>query len=147
VNADGPSQPRRFRATPFAETRATFSPDSRWIAYVANDSNTNEVYVQPASGGGDRTQISSGGGDEPAWSRKGDRLFYRIGPRMMSVPVTTGDSFSAGRPEPLFDGMYHYNVSPHRTYDVTSDGRFIMVALPDPSSTPRQVIVILNRLN
>ena len=66
---------------------------------------------------------------------------------MMSVPVTTGDSFSAGRPNPLFDGMYHYNVSQNRTYDVTSDGRFIMVALPDPSSTPRQVIVILNRLN
>jgi eukaryotic-like serine/threonine-protein kinase len=146
VNAEGPPQPRPFRATPFAETHATFSPDGRWIAYVANDSDANEVYVQSASGGGDRTQISSGGGDEPAWSRKGDRLFYRTGPRMMSVPVTPGDSFSAGRPEPLFEGMYHYNVSPNRTYDVTSDGRFIMVALPDPSSTPRQVTVILNRL-
>jgi serine/threonine protein kinase/Tol biopolymer transport system component len=146
VNADGPPRPRPFRATPFAEKQATFSPDGRWIAYVANDSDVNEVYVQSTAGGGDRTQISSGGGDEPAWSRKGDRLYYRTGPRMMTVPVTTGESFSAGRPEPLFEGMYHYNVSPNRTYDVTSDGRFIMVALPDPSSTPRAVNVILNRL-
>jgi eukaryotic-like serine/threonine-protein kinase len=146
VNAEGPPEPRPFRATRFAEKQATFSPDGRWIAYVANDSDANEVYVQSASGGGDRTQISSGGGDEPAWSRKGDRLFYRTGTRMMSVPVTIGDSFSAGRPELLFEGMYHYNVSPNRTYDVTSDGRFLMVALPDPSSTPRQVTVILNRL-
>jgi hypothetical protein len=42
--------------------------------------------------------------------------------------------------------MYHYNVAPARTYDVTSDGRFIMVALPDPASSPRQVHVVLNRL-
>ena len=112
---------------------------------MANDSDANEVYVESASGGGDRTRISSGGGDEPAWSRQRDRLFYRSGPRMMSVPVTLGESFSAGQPKPLFEGMYHYNVSPNRTYDVTSDGRFIMVALPDPSSNPRQVTLILNR--
>ena len=49
----GDRKPFIFLQTEFDETHAQFSPDSRWIAYVSNESGRPEVYVQsfPASGG------------------------------------------------------------------------------------------------
>ncbi len=147
VNVEGKSEPRPFRVTPFSERYAAFSSDGRWIAYVSNETGRNEVYVQAASGSPERTQITDGGGEEPAWSRRGDLLYYRAGGGMMSVPTgVKGASFDAGRPAPLFSGLYHYNLIPSRTYDVAADGRFVLVTLPDPASAPREVSVLLNRL-
>ena len=146
VNVEGPPRPRPFRATRFAEKQAAFSPDGKWVAYVANDSDRNEVYVQAVGGSGNRTQLSSDGGDEPAWSRSGDRVFYRSGNRMMAVGITKTGEAAEGRPAVVFEGMYHSNISPNRSYDLAPDGRFIMVSMPDAASAPRQVNVVLNRL-
>lgn len=147
VNVEGKPEPRPFRNTEFSERYAAFSLDGRWIAYISNETGRNEVYVQAVSGAPERTQISDGGGEEPAWSRARDRLYYRAGSAMMSVTAATnGASFEAGRPAVLFRGLYHYNLIPSRTHDVGPDGRFVMVTLPDPASAPRQVNVMLNRL-
>jgi hypothetical protein len=43
----------------------------------------------------------------------------------------------------LFEGTFHYNIVPSRTYDVAADGRFVMVGLPDPASSPRRINVKL----
>jgi hypothetical protein len=65
---------------------------------------------------------------------------------MMSVPVSVKDGrFDAGRPVRLFSGMYHYNLVPSRTYDVAPDGQFVL-SLPDSTTAPREVVVMLNRL-
>lgn len=49
----GDKEPIPFLQTPFAESRARFSPDGRWIAYTSNEGGGLQVYVQsfPASGG------------------------------------------------------------------------------------------------
>jgi hypothetical protein len=36
------------------------------------------------------------------------------------------------------DGTFRLAVLPHGPYDVTADGRFVMVALPDAATSPRQ---------
>ena len=147
VNADGPPHPRVFRATRFSERYASFSADGRWVAYTSNDSGRHEVYVLPASGAGEKVQISDGGGEEPAWNSRGDRLYYRTGGNMLSVPIdATGSELSAGKPTVLFQALYHYNIAPSRTYDVGPDERFYMVTLPNPAEAPRQVTIVLNRL-
>ena len=45
------------------------SPDTRWLAYVSSESGRNEVYVRAFAGatGGGRSQVSTGGGEEPKW--------------------------------------------------------------------------------
>ena len=47
------------------------SPDGRWLAYVADETGTGEVYVQPFPGPGGRFQISMGGGSVPPGHRVG----------------------------------------------------------------------------
>ncbi len=143
VNVDTDRQPRPFLKTPFAEKKASFSPDGHWLAYVSNESGEDEVYVQPFPGPGEKWQISTGGGDEPVWARSGHELFYRNGGKMMFVAVTTKPGFVAGKPEILFNGLYHYNIVPNRSHDVAPDGRFIMVKEQDSDTAPRQINVSL----
>ena len=64
------------------------------------------------------------------WSRDGRELFYR-GPRgMMLVPVDIEPTFRAGDPEVLFEDQQYFQVRQSRTYDLASDGRFLMTKGP-----------------
>ena len=139
VDVDGKAPPRPFLRTPFVEKQAVFSPNGKWAAYVSNESSVNEVYVRAFPDAGAKVQISVGGGEEPAWSRSGERLYYRTGRRMMAVDITAQPEFTAGRARVLFEGTFYYNIVPCRTYDVAADGRFVMVALPDAATSPRQI--------
>jgi serine/threonine-protein kinase len=119
---------RPLIASKFEERAAVFSPDGKYIAYVSDESGQTEVYVQPFPSLDARTQVSTHGGMEPVWSPKGDALFYRSGGRMMAVAVATTASFSADRPEPLFEDVYAARASGIADYDVTQDGqRFVMI--------------------
>jgi hypothetical protein len=110
---------------------------------VSNESGQNEVYVRPLEGSGEKFQISTDGGEEPAWARSGNQLFYRNGAKMMAVEIATKPAFHASRPVLLFSGLYYFNITPNRAYDVTADGRFVMVQEPDFDNAPRQVNVVL----
>jgi Tol biopolymer transport system component len=122
-----------FLQTAFAEERAVFSPDGRWVAYVLNEANRGEVFVRAFSGGDRRWQISNAGGTDPVWSRNGRELFYRQGDVMMAVDVAPGASFSAGTPRRLFSGRYAGGVV--ASYDVSADGHFLMVRAPAAAET------------
>lgn len=129
--------------TRFDEDSADVSPDSNWLAYVANESGRYEVYVQPFSGPGARVQISTDGGTEPRWSRNGRELFFRAGDKMMAVEVSPG--LRVSRPRLLFQGPYvrtGHNPG-YANYDVASDGRFVMIR-SEKEAGPAQINVVLN---
>jgi Tol biopolymer transport system component/predicted Ser/Thr protein kinase len=136
-----------FLRTPFNEGGPVFSPDGHWIAYISDESGRPEIYVQPYPGPGGKWQISTDGGNEPAWNRNGRELFYRSGNKMMAVDVTTQPTFSPGKPKVLFEGQY-VAVSPGLTgtaYDVSPDGqRFLMVKETEASMSATQINVVLN---
>jgi eukaryotic-like serine/threonine-protein kinase len=106
-------------------------------------SGEDEVYVQPFPEPGEKWQISSGGGDEPAWARTSNELFYRNGGKMMAAAVRTNGGFKAGKPTALFRGLYHYNIVPGRTYDVAPDGKFVMVKEQKTNIGARQINVVI----
>ena len=134
-------EPTPFLVSPFHEYVPRFSPDGRFVVYVSDESGQEEVYVQPYPGPGERTTISTGGGRSPRWSRDGRELFYRSGNRMMAVPVTTKDTFKAGKPKLLFSGDFASYVSAN--YDVSADGmRFLMVQEDEETARPRFHVVI-----
>jgi serine/threonine-protein kinase len=143
VSLDKDHYVRPYLRTPFEEKEAVFSPDGRWVAYVSDSSGQNEVYVQPFEGGGQRVQISSDGGEEPAWARTGREIFYRRGGKMMSVSISASPEATVGKPTVLFSGLYSFNIIPSRDYDVGRDGRFIMLQ-PDAADNSRQINVVLN---
>ncbi|MBI4463460.1 MAG: PD40 domain-containing protein, partial [Acidobacteria bacterium] len=135
-----------FLRTPFNEVEPAFSPDGRWLAYAADESGRNEVYVQPFPGGGQKWQISTEGGSEPVWARDGRELFYRNGDKMMAVSITTQPAFRATKPELLFERHYH-SLPPAvtRNYDIAPDGRrFLMVKASDQAAIVTHLNVVLN---
>jgi len=106
------------------------SPDGQWLAYVSNESGTQEVYVRPFPGvDSARFAVSVGGGMEPLWRRDGTELFYRNSRgEMFAIPVTTGRRFTHGAPKLLFSVPGLALQEYHRSYDISPDGkRFLML--------------------
>ncbi len=134
-----------FIDTPYAEWAVKFSPNGRWVAYVSNESGQQQVYVRPYPERNPKIPISTGGGSEPVWARDGRELFYRSGDKMMVVSITMEPSFTASKPEILFEGQYKLSAPGYPWYDVSPDGqRFVMIKASGVRSAPTYVNVILN---
>jgi Tol biopolymer transport system component len=140
-------KPVYFLRSPFLERHGQLSPDSRWMAYISNESGSNEVYVQSFPAGGGKWQVSTSGGVQPHWRHDGKELFYITAEgKMMAVAIKAGASFEAGTPEPLFQTrIYGLTVSSYyaQQYDVTPDGqRFLMnVDTSDVNAAPLTVVL------
>jgi serine/threonine-protein kinase len=130
----GQLAPRPLLASRADETSPRMSPDGRLLAYVSNASGRFEVYVGPLSAPERARPISTEGGTEPVWSVNGREVYYREGARMMAVSIDAAGS-PAGKPSFLFEGSFARGTSDTANYDVTSDGRFIMVQ-PPPEAGP-----------
>ncbi len=143
---------------PFADIKAPagspkFSPDGRWLAYCSNESGKPQVYVQAFPGPGAKIQVSNDGGTDPVWKRTGGELYFRNGDKMMAVSVSTAPTFTAGRPQMLWEGHYSHGMSAScgpagatsSNYDVTADGRrFLMIKDEAPDKAySKQLVVVL----
>jgi hypothetical protein len=113
--------------TRFSEHTARISPDGRWLAYSSDESGRREVYVQPFPSLDGKWQVSTDGGTEPTWSRRGDEIFYRGEGGVFAVRFSSAPTFAPGPPAKLFADQYS-KVNAHTGYDVAADGRrFLMV--------------------
>ena len=147
LSLDGERSPELLIQTPFFERRAAVSPDSRWLAYMSNESGQEEVYVQPFPDLDGRWQISTNGGIAAVWGPDGRELFYRNGQAILRVPIDTEGPFAPGNPEVLFEGPYLPGASGFgNNYDLAPDGqRFLMVKEGDQRDETRaQIIVVQN---
>jgi serine/threonine-protein kinase len=136
-------------------TDADISPDGKWIAYNSNESGKFQVVVRPFPNvNGGRWQVTTDGGNRPRWAHSGTELFYvtdepDVG-AVMSVPVQTTLSFSAGKPRKLFDWPTIRETGLARTYDVSRDGKeFLMIkdasrADRATTSPSENIVVVLN---
>ena len=84
------------------------------------------------------------GGSQPAWSRAGDELFFR-GPdgELQSVRIERGDKWVAGTPRTVLDTPFFLGpANSGRTYDVSPDGRFLVIkdVPPEEGSVPTIVV-------
>ncbi|MGI8785733.1 MAG: protein kinase domain-containing protein [Acidobacteriota bacterium] len=123
-----------MKFAPFgAEPR--FSPDGKWIAYVATG-----ISVQPFPGPGGRIQISAVGCAQPVWSRDGRRIFYIAPDKKLMEVSFDPQTGSAGTPRVLFQTRI---IAPNfvgTQYDVASDGRFLINSLPSDHSSPLTLV-------
>ncbi len=114
---------------PFDARNGRFSPDGRWIAYMAEETGRFEVFVQPFPPDGSKWQVTQEGAAYPQWSHDGRELFYVTeSGRLTAIAVETrGGSFSAGKPQALFSlsRSAALGINP---IDVAPDGRFLVLA-------------------
>jgi Tol biopolymer transport system component len=138
----GDKKPFPFLQTEFRESFPAFSPDSKWMAYVSDESGREEVYVAPFPAAGRKLQVSTGGGTLPLWRGDGKEIFYvTLDNKLMAAEVTVrGDTFQVGAVKMLFEARMR---RPGTIYDVTRDGRrFLVNTLPAQQSTPPFVLVV-----
>jgi Tol biopolymer transport system component len=147
--SSGERKPVALQQTPFDEREGVFSPDMRWIAYTSDESGRNEIYVRPFTSTGPagspslgegKWQVSKDGGSSPRWTENGKELIF-MGPNatLMSVGVSTAPSIRSEIPQALF------RVPQGTTgWDVTADGKQILLAVPGGQNTPQPITVVLN---
>ena len=136
------------------EELATLSPDGRWLAYTSNETGEREVFVRSFPELGTWIPVSSGGGMAPAWSPRGDELFYVIPPGsaptiegrtvdsgLVAVAVTPGVTLGLGAPELLFDGVDVSEVR-LRNYDVFPDAEAFVMSVRSTPPAGLGVVVV-----
>jgi Tol biopolymer transport system component len=141
---------RPLLETPWNEQLAEFSPDGRWVAFVSDESGSQEVYVRPYPSGPAR-RISPNGGGAVAWRADGKELFYRRDRSgqvdLMSVIVTTGATVTATQPQVLFSVPREQfpNFIAFRSFDVSHDGRqFLTTHGSLAPSPPTRISIVQN---
>jgi serine/threonine-protein kinase len=145
---DGTDRVTPVLQSPFSERNGVVSPDGRWLAYEANDSGPFEVSVRPfPEVNSGHWQVSAAGGTRPHWTRDGRELIY-VSPTgaLMSVGVVPGPSWAATRPVQVVKEGYVTIpvIDAGRTYDIGSDGRFLMVkgSGTDQTAEPAGLVVV-----
>jgi eukaryotic-like serine/threonine-protein kinase len=147
IPLDGDRMPHPFLQAPFHERDGQFSADGKWVAYQANEGGRYEVYVQRFPGGGDRVQVSAGGGQHVRWAGQGPELFYvAADQRLTSVTVTIGANGKAvvGARTPLFRIEVDGNFLSRQPYVVSADGSRFLINVATDAVEPPSITVLLN---
>ena len=137
-----------YLQTEFDEREGKFSPDVHWVAYASDDTGRFEIYVQSFPSPSEKFQVSSGGGDFPVWRRDGKELFFVSSDnKMMAAEVkTAGGRFQAGVPKALFGTRLAELSDVHDgiPYDISRDGRFLLVTPQWALGRPMTVVINWN---
>jgi len=123
------------------------SPDSRFLAYMSNESGKNEIYVRPfdPAGGSNAAavgrQVSDQGGQGMAfWRRDGKELYFLGADRsIMAVSISTSPALEIGKPRLLFHPAEEIAIAPG-TSSVSRDGERFVIAVPP--SRLRQLTIL-----
>ena len=130
---------------PGNQEQAQIAPDGRWVAYVSNESGSNEVFIAESRLDsathrfmvGESVTLSKGGGFAPRWRSDGRELFYRTADgSVMSINITEGRGFPPADAKRLFavpGALPDWGVAP--------DGRRFLFAMPTSDPRPYQIVL------
>ncbi len=126
--------------TAAVEQFACFSPDARWVSFVSDASGQKEVYISPLEGGPAIRQwmVSVNGGEDPAWSKDGSKLYYRNPTGILmeiSLQVIEGE-IEAETPVRLFELQPPSVGYLRNVYDPDPDGTSLVAFLETGGHTP-----------
>jgi Tol biopolymer transport system component len=148
----GDKKPIPLLTSEFNERQGQLSPDGRWLAYSSNESNKDEVYVQPFAPGHEKVtgkwQISLTGGTQPRWRGDGKELYYMAPDRkLMALEVkATAQTFAWGTPAALFESRSALDPG-NGGYLPDRDGkRFLIVTAAGDRAEASPLTVVVNWL-
>jgi Tol biopolymer transport system component len=133
------------------ETTPALSPDGRWLAYVSNETGSDEVFVRTFPDVDDgKFPVSTNGGIMPVWADDGRELFFVDDDRgLVAAQIDTDSGFQVTEREILFTVPRGFRTSSDNIlFDVSPDGqRFLMARTPDLAGgggAPIQTMLINN---
>jgi serine/threonine-protein kinase len=133
-------------------TTPAFSPDGKFLAYTSYASGRAEIHVRPFPGPGGEWVVSSGGGNNSAWSRARQELFYNtLGSdnHIMVVPYRIeGQAFVAEKPRVWSSARFMTRRG--RSWALHPDGnRIAMAPAAEMNTIEKQntFVVVLNFLD
>jgi Tol biopolymer transport system component len=134
-----------FLQDSFNEDEPAFSPNGKWLAYRSNESGREEVFVTRFPEKSGKWQVSSGGGSLPHWRADGKELFY-IGSdgKLMTAAVEEKNGspvFSTGQALFALPSAFTAGAA---AYDVSRDGRRILIPKLMESANPEPITLIVN---
>ena len=151
ITTDSGAKPVAFADTLAVEKHSSFSPDGRWVAYMATNEGGSDIYIQPFPPSGAKYQVSTGG-RTPVWSPDGKQLFFHAIAlnRFAMVDIRAERGLTFGTPVPLtIEDAIHPLTQ--RNYDVTPDGKQLLIVLPAQTAqtatgrrAPVQINIVLN---
>jgi serine/threonine-protein kinase len=119
---------------------SSISPDGKWLAYIADETGSLEVYIRPLPGPGGHYPISSGGGFEPVWSPKGTEIFYRGSSRLIVASIATSPEPHVLRRDSLFALSAPFGLVAAQ-YDISPDGQHILAPSAVADDSPPIMII------
>lgn len=153
-----PTKPQPFLNSEFAERRARFSPDGKWVAYQSNEEKRPEVFIISFPERRGKTKISSAGGSNPRWAPDGKRVYYLDGENYIaSVDLELETSRIRGlTPKRLFQiplarpasdrdllqGLPGPSLAP--PFDVVPNGKELLINTAIESTNSVPLVVVLN---
>jgi hypothetical protein len=114
------------------------------VAFVSDETGRPEVYVAPIGNAAARVAVSTGGGTGPRWRHDGRDLFYIRGDATLAAVSirTSATKIDVGTPRALFQTAVQ-GLGLTTPYDVTADGRFVVVRDVD-EPLPAAITLIIN---
>jgi Tol biopolymer transport system component len=132
---------KTYSRTPAYERVGAISPDNQWMAYVADDTGRNEMYVQAFPTPGRKHRISSDGAKTVWWRRDGKQLLFTNddNTELLVADVDTRGEFSSSAPRVV--GHLPKRVA---GLDVTPDLQRILALVNEASTVPLSITVVQN---
>ncbi len=135
----------------FSEWGAVFSPDSKWIAFLSNESGRPEMYVQAVELSpelklrGSRQLVSKRGAQSILWRADGAEIYYLSGDGLVyAMPIRLGTKVEIGQPVALFaiDAAARAAVHSVVAFDVSRDGTRFLIPTVDQGQDAPSIVVI-----
>jgi len=152
-DATGKRTPVAVVNSPANEFGAYVSPDSRWIAYISNETGQQELFVQPFKLGGGaaagKWPVSTRGTMGMArWRADSKELMFINGDgSIVAVDVAPGTAFQISAPHKLFQlPLELLAVGPNRgtLADAARDNQRLLLIMPVQESAQRELSVVMN---
>ena len=142
MSLTGKFPPKPLVVGPGYEGGPQLSPDGHWLLYQSNESGQPEIYVRRYPALDRAWQVSASGGVQTRWSGDNREIYYRNAHHLMAVKFDpSGSEPTFGKPVPLFADEYDFGQGISiANYDVTRDGRFILLRRTSHGGTLRAVI-------
>ncbi len=136
----------------YGTSRARFSPDGGWVAYISDETGRPEIYLTNFPEADRRVVISDGGGSNVNWSHDGSELFYHnLTREIVAVPIdwSSGDEPKPGKPESLFRVRLRSTVSGDSTsgFGALPDGSGFLVNRINSKGTDVPLVLVQGAFN